>query len=300
MEVFIQRDGQQFGPYTVDEVNDFLESGELLPDDLAWYEGAVEWLPLVALEEGDGPAPGYEWADEDEYATVPETDPHAIYVPFAEAESEGIPTASAEFHSAPETADASMGEEYVTADLSGYARDPEPIEEVEHTHPAKPERPQTALVPGPIVTPPPVAAAPTVRNQQPPWVPPRRDTSGPLPHPSNMKRSALAAFSGTPFTIPPHVAAANEPVISEKEALQMAKKFAAQGDAMINPERSAAVRKVMIGGLLFIAGIVGTIVSYQESTSKAGGGGLMYVIAWGFIAFGALLFIRGLLQIFGD
>ena len=300
MEVFIQREGQQFGPYTVDEVNDFLESGELSPHDLAWFEGAPEWLPLVALEEGAGPAPGYEWADEDEYATVPETDPHAIYVPFAEAESEGDPTASAEVSSAPESADAAMGEEYITADLSGYAREPEPTEEVQQATPSVHERPQTALVPGPLVTPPAIAATPTVRNEKPPWVPPRRDTSGPLPHPSSMKRSPFAASNGTPFDASPHVAAAHEPVISEKEALQIAKKFAAQGDAMINPERSAAVRKVMIGGLLFIAGIVGTIISYQESASKAGGGGLIYVIAWGFIAFGALIFIRGLLQIFGD
>jgi hypothetical protein len=307
MEVFIQRDGQQYGPYTVAEVNDFLETGDLMPDDLAWFDGAPDWLPLAALAEGAGPAPGYEWDDDmepgsdAEYATAAETDPHVIYVPFSEAESEGPSSADAETHSAPETADASVCEESASEGEAGHEDEPEPVEEAEDAPSAENERPQTqtGLVPGPLVTPPLVAVKSTVRTQEPPWVPPRRDASGPLPHPSNMKRSALAAFAGTPFDTPPHVTASNEPVISEQEAHQMAKKFASQG-AVIDPERSVAVRKVLIGGLLFIAGIGVTIISYQESASKSGAGGLTYVVAWAAIAFGGLLFIRGLLQIFGD
>jgi hypothetical protein len=301
--VFIQKDGQQYGPYTVDEVNDLLEAGKLMPDDLAWFEGATDWAPLAQLAEGSDPAPE---SETDTSATV-ETDPHVTYVPFIKAELERPPGAEAEADFAPEIADPSVGEEDAFAPQhEAYAASEgdhvaEPAAEMEQASHAQHAPLPTALVPGPILVPLPAAVAvtPTVRPQQPPWVPPRRDTSGPLPHPSNMKRSSLAAFSGMSSSTPPHIAAANEPVISEQEAHQMAKKFASQG-AMVDPERGAGVRKVLIGGLLFIAGIGVTIISYQESTSKSGAGGLTYVIAWAAIAFGALLFIRGLLQIFGD
>ena len=44
--IHILRDGQQFGPYSLEEVNAFLADGSLLPSDQAWYEGAPEWIPL--------------------------------------------------------------------------------------------------------------------------------------------------------------------------------------------------------------------------------------------------------------
>ena len=44
--IHILRDGQQFGPYSLEEVNAFLSDGSLLPSDQAWYEGAPEWIPL--------------------------------------------------------------------------------------------------------------------------------------------------------------------------------------------------------------------------------------------------------------
>ncbi len=45
--IHILRDGQQFGPYTLEEINAFLADGSLLPTDQAWYEGAPEWMPIT-------------------------------------------------------------------------------------------------------------------------------------------------------------------------------------------------------------------------------------------------------------
>ena len=46
MLVHIQRDGQQFGPYTLEDLNAHLASGALLPTDYAWYEGAANWMAM--------------------------------------------------------------------------------------------------------------------------------------------------------------------------------------------------------------------------------------------------------------
>ena len=44
--IHISRDGQQFGPYTVEDAQTHLASGALLATDQAWYEGAPDWMPL--------------------------------------------------------------------------------------------------------------------------------------------------------------------------------------------------------------------------------------------------------------
>ena len=46
MLVQIERNGQQFGPYTLDEVNRHLSSGAILPTDNAWAEGQPGWVPI--------------------------------------------------------------------------------------------------------------------------------------------------------------------------------------------------------------------------------------------------------------
>ena len=46
MQIHINRNGQQFGPYSLEEVRTHLAQGSLLPADLAWYEGAAAWVPL--------------------------------------------------------------------------------------------------------------------------------------------------------------------------------------------------------------------------------------------------------------
>ena len=46
MMILILRDDQQFGPYTVEDLNSYLVQGSILPTDQAWYEGAVGWMPM--------------------------------------------------------------------------------------------------------------------------------------------------------------------------------------------------------------------------------------------------------------
>ena len=46
MEIYIHRDGQQQGPYTLEQVNTFLAEGSLQATDLAFHEGLADWVPL--------------------------------------------------------------------------------------------------------------------------------------------------------------------------------------------------------------------------------------------------------------
>ena len=49
MEIHISRDGQQSGPYTLEDAQQYLANGQLLATDLAWHEGAADWMPLDQL-----------------------------------------------------------------------------------------------------------------------------------------------------------------------------------------------------------------------------------------------------------
>ena len=47
MQIFIHRDNQQQGPFSVDEVNDRLRSGDVIASGtFAWYEGCPGWMTL--------------------------------------------------------------------------------------------------------------------------------------------------------------------------------------------------------------------------------------------------------------
>lgn len=50
MEIHINRDGEQFGPYSLDDVNAYLADGTLLPSDQAWHEALAEWTTLDQIE----------------------------------------------------------------------------------------------------------------------------------------------------------------------------------------------------------------------------------------------------------
>jgi hypothetical protein len=43
------KDGQQYGPYSLEEVSRYVEEGALLLTDLCWQEGWVEWQPLSSV-----------------------------------------------------------------------------------------------------------------------------------------------------------------------------------------------------------------------------------------------------------
>jgi uncharacterized protein DUF4339 len=47
MQYFINRDGEEFGPYETQEVLDHLKAGTLRYDDRAWHEGMSDWKPLA-------------------------------------------------------------------------------------------------------------------------------------------------------------------------------------------------------------------------------------------------------------
>jgi len=61
MQIYINRDGQQFGPFSLDQVNQGLVEGQLLPNDFAFYEGLQQWTPLDQIQgvviPGTVPAP---------------------------------------------------------------------------------------------------------------------------------------------------------------------------------------------------------------------------------------------------
>ncbi len=50
MDILVARDGEQFGPYTDDEIRDYLADGSLSPTDLAWRDGLPDWIALGDLE----------------------------------------------------------------------------------------------------------------------------------------------------------------------------------------------------------------------------------------------------------
>ena len=55
MMIHISRDGQEFGPYTSEQVQEYLASGNLVATDMAWHEGAADWYPITQVG-GDMPA----------------------------------------------------------------------------------------------------------------------------------------------------------------------------------------------------------------------------------------------------
>ena len=46
MQVHVDRGGQRYGPYSLEEVNAYLANGTLLPTDQAWQDGMAEWVPI--------------------------------------------------------------------------------------------------------------------------------------------------------------------------------------------------------------------------------------------------------------
>ncbi|MDF4004827.1 RDD family protein [Luteibacter sp. PPL552] len=58
MQVWIGRNGERFGPYTEDEVRQWMRDGTVRTDELGWYEGMTDWRPLGELFPGAQPATG--------------------------------------------------------------------------------------------------------------------------------------------------------------------------------------------------------------------------------------------------
>lgn len=44
--IYITRSGGRFGPYTLEQCSEMIQSGQLIPGDLAWQLGMAEWRPI--------------------------------------------------------------------------------------------------------------------------------------------------------------------------------------------------------------------------------------------------------------
>lgn len=52
MQIYLARNNEQAGPYTLEQVNSMLASGQVVLSDLAWHEGLDNWQPLGQLTGG--------------------------------------------------------------------------------------------------------------------------------------------------------------------------------------------------------------------------------------------------------
>ena len=58
MQIYVGKNGQQLGPFSLEEVNRKLADGTFAGTDLAWYEGAAGWAPLSGVAGVVIPTPG--------------------------------------------------------------------------------------------------------------------------------------------------------------------------------------------------------------------------------------------------
>ena len=49
MALFIYKNNQQYGPYSIDQLKVWLSSGQIQSTDLACYEGSTNWVPVSTL-----------------------------------------------------------------------------------------------------------------------------------------------------------------------------------------------------------------------------------------------------------
>ena len=52
MQIYLARDNQQAGPYTLEQLNQMLASQQVMLTDLAWHQGIPEWKALGELTKG--------------------------------------------------------------------------------------------------------------------------------------------------------------------------------------------------------------------------------------------------------
>jgi GYF domain 2 len=58
MHYQISRNGQMYGPYTLEDLQRYLASGNVLPTDMAKSEEMTDWVPVSQIVAASGPAPG--------------------------------------------------------------------------------------------------------------------------------------------------------------------------------------------------------------------------------------------------
>jgi hypothetical protein len=96
MEIYVNRNGDQYGPYSLVQAREYMASGDLLSDDLAWHEGATEWLPLPQVLEAAEAAGLPEAEPEPTTEPEPESQPGLEHQAAPEPEPAPAPARSAE------------------------------------------------------------------------------------------------------------------------------------------------------------------------------------------------------------
>ena len=56
-QYLIAREGEQSGPYTLEQIRQMQTDGQLLPSDIAWTEGQEDWLPISQIVDVAAPPP---------------------------------------------------------------------------------------------------------------------------------------------------------------------------------------------------------------------------------------------------
>src|SRR5688500_8489455 len=49
MQIYVGKNGQQLGPFSLEEINRNLADGTFVGTDLGWYEGAAGWAALSSI-----------------------------------------------------------------------------------------------------------------------------------------------------------------------------------------------------------------------------------------------------------
>ena len=49
MKIYIGRNGQQQGPYSIEELNKLAQSEPITGNDMCWYQECADWIPLSQL-----------------------------------------------------------------------------------------------------------------------------------------------------------------------------------------------------------------------------------------------------------
>ena len=58
MQIFLNLDGQQEGPYSLEQLQAWVQSGQLAPETPAWCNGFPNWTPVNELVTSVATVPG--------------------------------------------------------------------------------------------------------------------------------------------------------------------------------------------------------------------------------------------------
>ena len=51
MNIYLLKDGEKHGPYSIDRVVEFIRKGECMMSGLAWREGMADWKPIHLIKD---------------------------------------------------------------------------------------------------------------------------------------------------------------------------------------------------------------------------------------------------------